>query len=96
MEIDIEMLRQQQRELNRVSDEVLFVKRKLKRYRNALDDAWKSTEIKGMDSSIEDIILRLNRMSKELEEIGHDVMSAGGELMGRESLEAGSRNVLGP
>lgn len=84
MAIDIEAVRAQQRELNMVSDEIASVKRKLKRHQEALDDAWKSVEIRGIDSAIEDIIYRLNRLSGDLEDLGHDVMAAGEEIKAEE------------
>lgn len=86
MAIDIETVRAQQRELNMVSDEVLSVKRKLKRHQELLDDAWKSGEIKGLDFAIEEITRRLNRLAGDLEELGHDVMAAGEEIKGEEGM----------
>ncbi|MBD5532357.1 MAG: hypothetical protein HDQ98_09170 [Lachnospiraceae bacterium] len=80
MAIDIENVILQQRELNRVSDEVLYVKRRLRLYQELLDEAWKGIEKKGIDRTIEEILRRLNRISEELEELGHDVMVTGGEI----------------
>lgn len=84
MAIDIEAVRAQQRELNMVSDEVASVKRRLRRHQEALDDAWKSTEIKGLDAAIEDVVRRLNRLARDLEDMGHDVMVAGEEIKAEE------------
>lgn len=84
MAIDIEAVRAQQRELNMVSDEVLSVKRKLMRHQDALDDAWKSTEIRGIDSAIEEIVRRMNRLARNLEDLGHDVMVTGQEIKAEE------------
>ena len=84
MAIDIEVVRAQQRELNVVSDEVSSVKRRLKRYQETLDDAWKSAGIKGMDSAIEDMIYRLNRLAGDLEDLGHDIMATGEEIKAEE------------
>lgn len=86
MTIDIEALRAQQRELNMVSDEVSAVKRKLKRHQEALDDAWKSTEIKGIDIAIEEVFRKLNRLVGDLEDIGHDVMVVGEEIKAEEEV----------
>lgn len=80
MEIDMEAVRAQQREFNRVSDEILSVKRKMERYQELLDEAWKSTGIKGVDCAIEDIVRRLNRLAGDLEELGHDVIVTGEEI----------------
>lgn len=80
MAIDMDAVRAQQRELNMVSDEVASVKRKLVRHQETLDAAWKSAEIKGMDSAIEDIVRRLNRLAGDLEDLGHDVMVTGEEI----------------
>lgn len=89
MAIDIEAVRAQQRELNMVSDEVSSVKRRLKRHQEALDDAWKSAEIKGIDSAIEDIVRRLNHLAGDLDDLGHDVMATGEEIRTEEeALEA--------
>lgn len=84
MAIDIEAVRAQQRELNMVSDEVSSVKRRLKRHQEALDDAWKSAEIRGIDSAIEDIVRRLNHLAGDLEDLGHDVMVTGEEIRAEE------------
>lgn len=84
MAIDIDTVRAQQRELNRVSDEVLSVKRKLKRHQEILDDAWKSAEIKGIDLAIEEIVRRLNRLSGDLDDLAHDVMVTGKEIKAEE------------
>lgn len=94
MAIDREAVRAQQRELNRVSDEVLSVKRKLKRHQNLLDDAWKSAEIKGIDLAIEEIVRQLNRLAGDLEDLGHDVMAAGEEISCEEEMEAAVRGVI--
>lgn len=80
MAIDIEAVRAQQRELNMVSDEISSAKRKLKRHREALDSAWKSVERRGLDSSIDDIVYRLNRLSGNLEDLAHDIMVTGEEI----------------
>lgn len=87
MAIDIEAVRAQQRELNMVSDEISSVKRKVQLHQNALDDAWKSYEIKGIDSRLEDIVYRLNRLSDELDNLGHDVMAVGEEIKAEEEAE---------
>lgn len=84
MAIDIEAVRAQQRELNMVSDEVSAIKRRLNRHRETLDDAWKSAEIKGIDSAMEDLVRRLNRMTGDLEDLGHDVMVTGEEIRAEE------------
>ncbi len=86
MAIDIEAVRAQQRELNMVSDELSSVKRKLMRHQDALDDAWKSAEIRGINSAMEDIVYRLNRLSGELEDLGHDIMAAGEEILAEEEM----------
>lgn len=88
MAIDIEAVRAQQRELNMVSDEISFVKRKLKRHQNLLDEAWKSTEVRGIDFAIEDIIRKLNRLAGDLEDLGHDVMVTGEEIRAEEEARA--------
>lgn len=80
MAIDMEAVRAQQRELNMVSDEVLFVKRKLKRHQDSLDDVWKSAEIRGIDLAIEDVVRRLSRLAGDLEDLGHDIMVTGMEV----------------
>ena len=80
MAIDIDAARAQQRELNMVADEVAYVKRRLQRHQETLDAAWKSPEIKGMDAVIEELIRRLNRLSGELENLGHDVMVTAQEI----------------
>ena len=84
MAIDMDAVRAQQRELNMVSDEVSSVKRRLNRHQEALDAAWKSAEIKGIDSAIEDIVRRLNRLAGDLEDLGHDVMVTGEEIRAEE------------
>lgn len=84
MAIDMEAVRAQQRELNMVSDEVSSVKRRLNRHQEALDDAWKSIEIKGLDAAIEDVVRRLNRLAGDLEDMGHDVMVTGEEIKAEE------------
>lgn len=88
MAIDIEAVRAQQRELNMVSDEVSSVRRRLERHQETLDDAWKSAEVKGIDSAIEDIVRRLNRLAGDLEDLGHDVMVTGEEIKEEEEEEA--------
>lgn len=88
MAIDMEAVRAQQRELNRVSDEVSSIRRKLDRHQDMLDDAWKSAEIRGIDSAIEDIVHRLNRLARDLEDLGHDVMVAGEEIKAEEDAAA--------
>ncbi len=80
MAIDMEVVRTQQRELNMVSEEVSSVKRRLNCYQKVLDDAWKSNGIKGIDSAIEEILYRLNRMAKDLEDLGHDILMTGEEV----------------
>ncbi|MCM1103357.1 MAG: hypothetical protein NC409_04545 [Clostridium sp.] len=89
MAIDIETIRLHQRELNKVSDEIAFAGRKLKGYQSALDEAWKSAEIRGMDFAIEDITRQLNRITRALEDLGHDVIVTGEELE-REAAELDS------
>lgn len=84
MAIDMDAVRAQQREFNGVSDEILTIKRKLMRYQESLDDGWKSVEVKGIDSCLEDTIRRLNRLAKDLEDLGHDVAVTGEEIRGEE------------
>lgn len=89
MAIDIETVRAQQRELNKMSDGVLSVKRRLACYQEVLDDAWKSAEVRGIDSAIGDIICRLKRLSGMLENLGHDIMVTGEEIRaGEEAAKA--------
>lgn len=88
MAIDIEAVRAQQRELNMAADELSFVKRRMKRHRDLLDEAWKSAEIRGIDSAIEDAVRRLNRLAGDLEDLGHDVMVTGIELKAEEEAAA--------
>ena len=89
MAIDLDAIRAQQRELNMISDEVASTKRKLILYKDSLDAAWKSNEIKGIDNAVEDVVRRLNRLTKDLEDLGHDVMTAGDEI--RQEEEAARR-----
>lgn len=93
MAIDIEAVRAQQRELNMVSDEVSSVKRKLMRHQDALDDAWRSAEIKGIDSVIEEIIRRMNHLAVDLEDLGHDVMVTGQEIKAEEEAAAAAEEA---
>lgn len=88
MAINIEAVRAQQRELNMVSDEISSVKRKLMRHQDALDGAWKSSEIRGIDSVIEELVRRMNRLAGELEDLGHDVMRTGEEIKAEEEAAA--------
>lgn len=88
MAIDMEAVRARQRELNAVSDEISSVKRRLKRHRDMLDAAWKSPEIRGIDSAIEDIVRRLKRLSGDLEDLGHDILVTGEEIMAEEEAAA--------
>lgn len=84
MAIDMDAVRAQQREFSGVSDEILTIKRKLTRYQESLDDGWRSVEVKGIDSCLEDIIRRLGRLAGDLEDLGHDVMGAGEEIRAEE------------
>ena len=52
-----------------------------------LDDAWKSPEIRGIDSTIEDILHRLNRLAQELDELGCELMVAGLQVQEEEEIE---------
>ena len=92
MAIDVEAARARQRELNMVSDEVASVKRKTMRHKETLDSAWRSTEIRGIDTALEDVIYRLNRLSTELQELGHDVLVTAEEI--REEEEAAEAEAL--
>ena len=93
MAIDIEAGRAQQRELNMISDEITFAKRKVQLHQIALDDAWKSYEIRGIDSYLEDVVYRLNRLADELNNLGLDVMAVGEEIRAEE--EATERAIKG-
>lgn len=67
-----------------ISDELSSVKHRLKAHQELLDNAWKGIEINGIDSAIEDIIRRLNRISGNLEDLGHDIMATGEEIKAEE------------
>ncbi|MCM1026245.1 MAG: hypothetical protein NC432_07400 [Roseburia sp.] len=66
--------------MNRISDEVSAVKRRVNRHRETLDEAWKSAEVSGMDSAIEEIARRLNRLSNDLDDLSHDILITGQEI----------------
>ena len=91
MAIDIEAVRAQQRELNMISDEITSAKRKVQLHQIALDDAWKSYEIRGIDSYLEDVVYRLNRLADELNNLGHDVMTVGEQIRAEEEAAERAR-----
>lgn len=80
MAIDLDVIRVQQKELDMVADEMLLAKRKMLRYKDAIDSAWKSSEVRGMDAAIEDVAYRLNRLSIKLGDLSTDVMLAAQEI----------------
>lgn len=80
MAINMEAVRAQRRELNMVSDEVFFVKRRLMRHQEILDAAWQSTEIKGIDSAMEELLHKLKCLAGDLEDLGYDVLRTGVEI----------------
>lgn len=88
MAINMEAVRAQQRELNMVSDEISSVKRKLIRHQETLDDAWRSAEIKGIDSAMEELLHRLKRLAGDLEDLGYDVLRTGEEIKAEEEAAA--------
>lgn len=88
MAIDMEAVRAQQRELNIAADEMILIKHRMSRHREALDEAWKSAEIKGLDTAIEDVVRRLGRLSGDLEDLGRDVLITGEEIETEEGAAA--------
>lgn len=84
--MDMDAVRAQQRELSGVSDEILTIKRRLMRYQEALDDGWKSVEVKGIDSCLRDTIQRLNRLTGDLEDLEYDVAATGEEIRAEEEM----------
>lgn len=86
MAVDLEAVRQQQRELNMVSDEIRSINNRIKRHQSALMDAWKSSERNGLDQALSGIIYRMNRLSQSLVELGHDVIVTGEEINEEEEM----------
>lgn len=80
MAIDLDVIRAQQKELDMVADEMLLAKRKILRYKDAVDIAWKSSEVRGMDVAMDDVVYKLNRLSAKLNDLSMDVMVAAQEI----------------
>lgn len=80
MAIDLDVIRAQQKELDMVADEMLLAKRKILRYKDAVDIAWKSSEVRGMDAAMDDVVYKLNRLSAKLNDLSMDVMVAAQEI----------------
>lgn len=87
MAVDMEAVRLQQRELNMVSDEIHSINHKLKCHQETLMDAWKSQERNGIDQALDGIVYRMNRLSQDLVDLGHDVIAVGEELQQEESTQ---------
>lgn len=87
MAIDMSAVRQYQRELNNAADDVEYTRRKINEYKELLDGAWHSSDVKGLDLILEGLAHRCSRLREDLADIGRDVVINGEEIQAEEEKE---------
>ena len=87
MPIDIESVRNQKKDLDQISDDILQIRTRIIQYKGEFDLAWKSSEKNGIDLAVEEIVKRLKALSVNISEIGRDVLITGQEIR-QEQLDA--------
>ena len=80
MALDIKMILAQHKELKGYADDIAYVRRQIKRYQDNLNSAWKSSETRMINSSIDELEHRLLKMEAEMDEIGMDILAVYEEL----------------
>lgn len=80
MALDLKMILAQHKELKGYADDIAYVRRQIKRYQDNLNGAWKSSENRMINSSIDELEHRLSKMETEMDEIGMDILEVYQEL----------------
>lgn len=71
---DLEYIIQQNKELKKAADDVMELKRCVRRYGLSIHEAWKSKESQGLEHAADKLSQMLDSISAELSEIAHDLL----------------------
>lgn len=82
MEIKLELILAQMRELQRYADELAEIRRCLARHKELLNGAWVSAEIEGINDVLDGLNRQAGCIADEMCGIGHDMVRAYEELGG--------------
>lgn len=76
---EMEYIIQQNRELKRAADEVQELSRGVNAFKNDIWEAWRSPDSQNLRDATDRLSNMLNRISAELYEIAHDVLTCAQE-----------------
>ena len=76
MDVNIDLIIAQMRELQRHTDELKEIRTSLLRHKELLNDAWVSTEIEGINDVLDGLRRQAERIADEMYGIGYDMVKA--------------------
>lgn len=88
---ELEYIIQQNKELRRAADDVMELRRCVNGYRNLIQEAWKSREVKGLEDAAERLSHMLGNISVELSEVAHDLLTSAQEPEAEDDSEQKTR-----
>lgn len=77
---NIEYILQQSKELARAADDISELRGYVRRYQELVKDAWKSSEIKGLEDAADRLYKMMYLISEELSDISHDLLISADDL----------------
>lgn len=75
VDIDIKNIIALQKELNVYADNILNCRRMLAQYQENMNMAWNGQEMDWVNRSLDGMLYRMKQLSKEMEDIGQDLLS---------------------
>lgn len=81
MDIKLELILSQMKELQRYADELIEIRLSLKRHKESLNDAWVSDETGEINEVMEELERQTTRTIDELCRIGSDLIKAYEEIL---------------
>lgn len=81
MAVDFDVILQHQKELNKISNDMISLRRRLDMYGEEISSAWLGGEVAGISSGIDEVCRLLNGISEDLEDIGRDIVKTAQEFV---------------
>lgn len=76
MDVELETLMQQKKELERYADELLEVRYRLLCHKRHLNHSWNAREVDGMNEALDRLDMEIRRITEEMYRIGRDMIMA--------------------
>lgn len=80
MDINLEMVMSQMKELQKYADELWEIRSSLVRYKEIINDVWVSTETENINDIIDGLKRKTERLIDEIYIVGYDMLKACNEL----------------